>query len=104
MREQRHEYLSTTKARRAFLSLSLTQLAAQKHEFFLEMETIVAMKRELASTGLIPAKRWGRFVVDCRPGWTNRNWNAALQRRTAFPGNCPAGRRNPPAPNKPNCE
>ena len=68
-----YEYLSTTKARRAFLCLSLTQLEAQQHEFFLEMETIGAMKRELASTGLIPAKRWGRFVIVCRPGWTNSN-------------------------------
>jgi hypothetical protein len=49
MSEQRYEHSSTTEARQAFLSLSLTQLAAQQHEVFLEIETIRAMKRELAS-------------------------------------------------------
>ncbi len=53
MSKQHYEHSSTTEARQAFLSLSLTQLAAQQHEFFLEIETIRAMKRELASMGSV---------------------------------------------------
>lgn len=47
---------SMDQARHSFLALSLNHLASHRHGFSLEIETIRAMQRELASIGSISAR------------------------------------------------